>query len=182
MSTILCDVDGVVADLITRVEQITSLRRVDIKQWDFWQQLSQREHAALSNAMSTYDFWAQLPVVDGALRGINVLEALGHDIAWVTSPWARCDLWYGARLDWLEDAFGGAHDYLPVECKWRVNGDFFIDDKPAHVASWSRSHPDGTAILFDHPYNRDFSWPLRMSWSEICTYFEHGSNQTTSNQ
>ena len=163
----LSDVDGVAADFVQRVLDVTGspLRPEDITQWDVLGMLSVEQREDAIEAMSSPTFWASLEVLDGAKRGVDHLVGLGHELVWVTSPWDSCPGWDVARRGWLREHFG-EHDVIITSAKHHVVGDVFIDDKPKHVVDWQKAHPDKRAFLYDAPHNRGTSLP-RVTWDQM---------------
>lgn len=173
---LLSDVDGVVADFILGLLEAvgSELTPKDIVEWDVVSQLptqDERAHALL--ILSDPEFWANLPVKEGAKEGVNYLLGVGYKISWVTSPWESCEGWESARREWLNKHFEvkkRGQAYIPTSAKEKIVGDVFIDDKPKNVVKWQRAHPTGRAYLFDAPYNQNnekFHWSRRINWKNV---------------
>lgn len=168
MSKILIDVDGVTADLVTAVyEAIDSDKDPkSLRQWDFLELLSKEQESHARELMNSPDFWSGLPVIDGAKRAIKHLKDFGHQIVWVTSPWESCLGWETARRNWIRNNFGD-DDIVITRDKGHIQGDVFIDDKPQNVEEWKKANPQGKALLFDAPHNREVYHLSTFSWRDV---------------
>jgi 5'(3')-deoxyribonucleotidase len=178
---ILLDVDGVMADfsqgVIDRLRLRTKLTPEDITQWDIFGLLEEKfsfYHKKLAlELMDVPDFWRRLPCVDGAYDAYIAIEAMGHEIVFVTSPWDSCHGWNVARRLWLEEHFGITKDQLVItHAKHLVRGDILIDDRESHITDWNRIHGTG-GILFAAPYNKTNEHKhLRLDWAGVLERLE----------
>jgi 5'(3')-deoxyribonucleotidase len=164
------DCDGVVADFeASLVEAIgADLRERDT--WDIFSYLTEEQAKAAREILAGGEFWANLPLIDGAKEGIDFLTNMGHEIVWVTSPWTSCPDWDAIRTEWLHRHFGERPVIITKEKDDR-EADAFIDDKPAHIEKWQAAFPNGKAYLYDQNYNRSFSWPRRFTWDQVAKVF-----------
>lgn len=112
-------------------------------------------------------------MVTGARRGLEALHAAGDEIKIVTSRPGNA----------VQDTSDWCHLYLKDipytldvlshrEPKSIIDADVLVDDKTENVVDWYY-HTDGTAILFDQPWNRDViaelpaQIVLAMNWKEV---------------
>jgi 5'(3')-deoxyribonucleotidase len=145
-------------------------QKFEVTQWDvfamFPPEIRQTAYATLRQPQ----WWADMPVMPGAFRGVDKLRE-GHDvIAVVSAPWTSCDGWEHARRDWLKRYFPFAEFIsCPSPLKAFVHGDVFVDDKPETLEHWKVFHPHSRAILYGQPYNRNASPKLeRLTWETLC--------------
>lgn len=167
MSKILIDVDGVVAD--TReslVERMGWARDPAPGEWDLIGTLKGEEKERAVEIMNDRNFWANLPVKDGAKKAVRLLKAYGHDVVWLTSPWRSCLGWDDARRFFIGENFGDDPIIIDNE-KSHYDGDVFIDDKVDNVEKWKKAHPGKKALIFDAENNRDYTGAPRFDWSKI---------------
>jgi 5'(3')-deoxyribonucleotidase len=186
MSDIIVDVDGVVANFTSPLLQRLAskfggvLEECDIATWDFIRETlppEQRSYA-LHVIMADPTFWLDLPRIPGALEGIEALINAGHHIIWATSPYYGCHSWVDYRLQWLRREFGHAieaegsnFEFHFATIKFRIAADVIIDDKPATIDAWAKRHPQGLALRYSYPFNRDLPLPshngFTFSWDEV---------------
>lgn len=161
-------VDGVVADLHGHILRAigSSLSPSEIHARDLLSQLTFVQQETARQAMVEPEFWLTLPLIAGAIEGVQTFRAQGHEIVWATSPWLDCRQWEWARRTWLAQHFGARNEDIAVlsEKQW-LTGDFFIDDSPESVVAWQRAHAHGAAFIYHAPYNARFMWPQRLDWS-----------------
>jgi len=165
----LFDCDGVVADFVSALLDAvgSDLTKEDIVEWDVLKFLTPVEKAKALESLKTYDFWVNLPIIDGARDGIEYVR-FGYQVIWVTSPWLDAPQWAAARREWLRRNFqADPADVHIKKDKSGEEGDFFVDDKVSHVESWQVAHPAKKAFIFDQPYNQDVGLYPRFSWSRV---------------
>lgn len=160
MTTILCDVDGVLADFVGRacktiwMHTELSYQASDFTHWDLGKTLSPEANTALS-ALMTEEFWCDgIPMYPGAYDFINELKGLG-DLVAVTAPLASSQFWLQERANWLKAA--GIDDviFCPSKKKKLIEGHFLIEDNLATVNDWVYAREDSRiAILIDRPWNQ----------------------------
>lgn len=155
MSTILVDMDSIVADfyfgILDAYEAETGDRasRDAIDQWD----------AKLPNGKSLYayfsapGFFRSLRPVPGALEFIRAAKA-EHDVLIVTAI-AGLGHAPGEKLAWLSEHLPDFdHNHVIfAKRKDRVLGDVLIDDHPTNCAAFLKSQPRSCAIGIAYPYN-----------------------------
>ena len=192
----LCDVDGVLAGFTPHILQAITGGRVteaDIVGWDIFNFVSDAEKARGIAMCNGYDFWSELPVIEGAQEGVEKLRRKFGRVRFLSSPWSSCDKWGHLRMQWLKKHFNAkSKDLIVDEEKMAVAGPFFLDDKGAHIENWHRVQrrpvrqratrtgglmPGGgdysPAVVFDAPYNQDCQAPHRMmGWEDLDRVLE----------
>jgi hypothetical protein len=84
--------------------------------------------------------------------------SLRAEIVYATAPMDDAPHWMFERLIWLERQLAAQRDNIVfTHDKSHVWGDVFLDDKPENVDGWAAVQPNGVALLWDAPYNRDWS-------------------------
>lgn len=171
---VLLDVDGVLADFETKFLEIarflTGKQIVrDPTYWNMEDQcrLSDEESREVWNHVLQIDFARQLDPYPIAVEAVLEL-AEDVDVYFVTAPMNRHPTWAHDRALWLRDHFGDlGSNVISTHHKDRVCGHVFVDDKPKHIRSWSRAHPEGQAFLWSRPYNSEDDVPRIKSWREL---------------
>lgn len=178
------DVDGVCADFTGHLLECIGgrLKSEDITSWEIFDQLTPSELTAARQTLSEDWFWRSLPLIDGALDGVNYLRNAGHEVIFVSSPWlgcskpvkmSSCPTWEDCRREWLARHFGQC-ELIVTHRKELIAVDLLIDDKPSTVTKFnnpfdSRRHATSRAALFEQPHNRHV-WDThdnRLTWDGI---------------
>lgn len=183
MKRVLLDVDGVLADFIGPVLDLvreTTGRvhtREQVTAFDFAATLglSRDESALVKRQLSTRaGWWASLPVLDGAVDGVERLRAVA-DVYIVTSPWNSCPTWLHERESWIAKHFGIRHsNVIACSAKHVVSGHMLVDDKTETLREWSRvhGHLGGFAVQWQTPHNRADEWSglATQSWDQLVEW------------
>ena len=134
--------------------------------WDLHAGLGPRGIRAVENTMSKPGFYAELPVMEGAVEAVHDMLDKGHDVTICSTPWVSNPTCASDKLNWMERHFGkgwGARTILTPD-KTMIIGDVLIDDKPKIKG---RYKPGWSQVLFDAPHNQDADIPVRMfRWDE----------------
>lgn len=165
MKSVLLDVDGVVADFVDPVLDLINevggydYSPSDITQWDIRAalELDNYEWAEVVNLIQTDGFADRLKLYHGAKDGIAMLKADGHEIDFVTSDWRGSKSWVYDRNHWLVKHFGSVgKNVTHTSRKHKVSGDILVEDKWQNALAWSEANPEGRAVIWDRPWNREF--------------------------
>lgn len=193
--TAILDVDGVLVDCAGHALKLVGAPQTveDITDYDMFSFLSTEHRDAVYAMWEGFDFWRDLPVIEGAQEGVIRLRRYGFRVVFATSPWVGCHGWENARRASLGQLFDAkSSDVVSIHDKALLNGDLFIDDKAEHVRAWHQAAeyrmpwmPQVTgksdrrphrAVMFDQPWNRkDANWPARMKgWTDLERCLENG--------
>lgn len=166
------DVDGVLADWVGAITDEFPLEIPEDPPWDILGLYPPEEKQQIvESRLNDPDWWETIPVMDGAKEGMAYLKALGHEIKFVTAPWESCPNWKGARTNWLIRHFGAHPDQVhAISEKWKVPGDYLIDDKMENVKEYKLHHPQSTCFLYDNRFNQREYWSPRVTWATIRGY------------
>ncbi len=95
---------------------------------------ARRKVPGIQYPQSQIDFFRNLEPVQGAIRGVNAIEAAGHDVWFLTAPSVFNPLSYTEKRIWIETHFGikSAHNLIIAYDKSMVEGDVLIDDGSCH--------------------------------------------------
>jgi 5'(3')-deoxyribonucleotidase len=161
MSTILLDVDGVLADTHgagARLLETIAPGAFDPRAWDFGtSKLTQEERDAFWAGFGAPGFCAGLEPYPGA---IDFVEHIPHRVVFVTSPFNTSPTWMHERQEWLLHHFknvlrGDCKNIVHANEKSHVFGHVLIDDKPSNVAKWQERWCNSVGLLYSQPYNDD---------------------------
>jgi 5'(3')-deoxyribonucleotidase len=152
MKTILCDLDGVVADFwgpvletVKREEGVT-LTDSELDDWDM---------VTMPGGTSTWDrpgFFSSLRLLPGAYEGLLGLTAK-HDVYLVSAgngaALAEKSKWVRTLLPFMRDRVFFVDGKTP---KGLLRGDVLIDDAPHNLMDFKKRNPAGLAIAAYYPY------------------------------
>lgn len=183
MKRVILDCDGVIIDFVSAYLALlnkhggTNYTHDDITDWDIVGCLGiPDEVARAANAEVDYDFCRNLKPIAGAVEGVRaLLDTPGVEVLFLTSPWNSCVGWMHAREAWLYEHLGVKHgQVMHGSAKDWVKADVFVDDKASTVVKWQAAHPNADAFIWDQPWNRHTTEPLRCArWDDLKHYVEH---------
>lgn len=177
---ILCDMDGVVVNLLEpwlqtyRRETGEYVYRGAIKDWKVGNYVKDSER--LYQILHRPGFFDYLPPLPGAILGVKELLYAGHDVRFATAP-PSADAARG-KIEWVKRVFDldQRHVVMTHDKHW-LHADVIIDDRPETIKEWSQKISDSLVIAMAHPYNRtvasyaDFYaesiWNTEEAWSKI---------------
>ncbi len=157
----LCDADGIVADFTKAAIQVMNKlsgkdHTVDhILQWEVTEVLEDAAHReAARHAFEQLGFCETFEVYDGSQEAVNTLKAM-TDFYFVTTPMTRNPGWFNERYRWLSKHFEVDQRHVNfVTDKFIVSGDYLLDDSEKNLEAWLSHNPNGTALIWDRPWNR----------------------------
>ena len=174
--TILCDVDGVCANLypvwLRRYAEITGrlVRPEDIRSWDFGGlQLDKRILFGILDEPNLYD---EVKEVEDSHMGVKFLRLMGHRVVFCTSSTPA-----GAysKMLWLAEhgfisgrGLNVYRDVVICHDKSLIRGDVLIDDHAGNFVGFG-----GVKILFDQPHNRSLvekGFVRLYGWHDVVNY------------
>lgn len=176
--SVLLDVDGVLADfiggIIPIIKAVTGrdVTHDEIDQFDFSAalQLSPEHAGKVKRAIGSSGRMASfLSVFDGAKEGVRRLRDIA-DLYIVTSPWNSNETWCHDRERWLHRHFDIPHSrVIHTSAKHLIRGDVFVDDKTSALEAWRIRNPQGVAVQWRTPHNRNEAWdgPSTSNWQRI---------------
>jgi 5'-nucleotidase len=173
---ILIDQDGPLADFETEFlrrwrtihadrRHIAVTERRIFKLSQEYDQLSPGFRQDADQIMQTRGFFADLPLVEGAVQALQEMLDEGDDPQICTSPIMASRFCAGEKYEWVRRHLGAAwlERFNLVRDKTLVRGDVLIDDKPAVTG---RLTPEWRHIIYDAPYNRSAHGARLASWSD----------------
>jgi 5'(3')-deoxyribonucleotidase len=177
---ILCDVDGVVADLhaewLQRYNERwgDNLKTEDVKGWGFHDYVKPECGKKVYDILHEEGLYLDVPDVVGAVEGVKALRKAGHRVVFVSSC---VDGSVDQKVDWLrrhgllDSKYVAGPDFVAANDKALLKGDVLIDDA-AHNLEGTEAYP----ILFDAHHNQEANGYIRVeSWDEIVRLIEEAS-------
>lgn len=182
---VLVDLDDVLGDwrgdVIRSAQEISGNKEMFIHGRDFtaWDMLGEyrRKYGetavqAILHAINTPGFHEQIPLIEGAIDGLQQLTHYGLDVYIVTWPWHGHQSCAGEKLNWVRKHFGHEWERRTIISanKVLVRGDLLIDDRPDAAKHGNGHEPSWTHVLFTSD-----DWPYRPHLSEHAdTHRMHG--------
>jgi len=162
--TILCDVDGVLADLATCLCDELTLRGMrlspsDIRHYDFKLSMPPDVVAEAYDVMGDYGFCHSLFWYEGARKFVfdfvHGRYSSDFEMLLVTAPFPS-ETWVQERKAWATASGIRGCDVLsiPIEHKYRLRGDCLVEDHPGTLYDWLEANPNGHGVLVDRPWNQ----------------------------
>jgi 5'-nucleotidase len=184
--TILCDVDGVIADMLPawlayyNAEYGDAVRPDDVTAWDVSKFVKPECGKKVFAYLNHPDLYSTVEPIRGALAGVRLLEEVGHKVVFVTT--CTGPEMVAAKVEWLE-----RHGFLTHEGKLRdvvflahgttkdiIRGDVMIDDYEVNLHAFS-----GRGVLLDCSYNRhDQTFTRACNWTEIVNAIAESADKT----
>jgi 5'(3')-deoxyribonucleotidase len=157
--TILCDLDGIVADLLTpwlsryNADYGDNLTVTDITDWDIHNCVKSECGEKIYDYINEPGFYFNLKPLPGAIDTINSLRNDGHEVVFVTAS-ASAPHTAEEKLRWIEKHFGmSRRDVFIGHKKHLVKGDVFIDDSPKNLMKYREAWPDALICTIAYPHN-----------------------------
>jgi 5'(3')-deoxyribonucleotidase len=174
---ILCDVDGVVADLgaewVRRYNERwdDSLTQDDITGWGIEKYVKPECGKKIFDILHEPGLYLDVPDIVGAVEGVKALRKAGHRVVFVTSC---VDGSIDQKVDWLrrhgllKQKYVAGKDFIAANDKSLIRGDMLIDDAPHNLENF-----DGIRVLFDAHHNQgpEGNEYLRvLGWGEVLSF------------
>lgn len=195
MATIICDVDGIVADIFPpwlaayNAAYGDALEVDDIVHYDIEKIVRPECGMRIFDIVHDPRFYDTVPPVPGAIEGIKHWERQGHTVVLVTSCGSGAML--AAKASWLvrhEVARRTAKSEVPANLiaahsttRLLLDADLLVDDNPAAVRGWINTrhrraitlkYALNASLLKDEP-STFWNWCTRAEdWTEILAATE----------
>jgi len=165
MLTIILDVDGVVADLMTpwlneyNKDYGDTLNVSDIQSWNAHSYTKPECGTKFYNYIedpTLYD--VVLPTSPDVLEFVSQIKKEGHRVIYVTTSTLGSS---GAKYKWLKkwSFLDSMNDYVEATDKNLIKADILVDDKYENAQRWYLS--GGLPVLFRQPWNE---------WADVPYY------------
>jgi len=160
---LLADVDGFFADFCTRaieaVHEITGRHAhvkhddIDTYAMEISLGLSPAEKAEWYAKIRSPGYCSSIRPYPGARECIAELQEFCN-VYPVTYPFPKSAWWIPEREDWMRDELGLDPDaVIYTRRKYKIVGDFLLEDTTEHLIKWQKRHPNGVGIRMARTYN-----------------------------
>ena len=154
MRTVLCDVDGILADFIGGICLCIPWWQPErFTHFDMSPHMTPEEISFFNEAYNSPGFCVGLDWYKGAKGMLESVKLMARVVA-LTAP-GPSNTWHAERIEWLR---GSIHpkDIIFADSKHKplIRGDILIEDRLETANDWSKANPDGVALLIDRPWNR----------------------------
>jgi len=160
--TILCDMDGIIVDLLNHwldaiaLDHGIRVQPEEIVEWDMAKcgRLRDLGPKIVYGYLQKPGFFRKAPALPGAVAGLKALHDAGHNIVILSSPSGPISA--GEKLEWLAEhlPFLPSKQIMLANLKTLVKGDVLIDDHPQTLLDYSQAWPEALAIGIKYPYNK----------------------------
>ncbi|MFC4242634.1 hypothetical protein ACFOYW_04550 [Gryllotalpicola reticulitermitis] len=121
-------------------------------------------NAAIRDVITEQDFFATMPVYDGARDALIQMQRAGISVVVCTSPMTSNPMSWSAKAAWVRRHLGQRFvEALAIAGdKTLVRGDVLVDDR---VGLTGRREPEWQQVFFTQPYNADIDGPHLDRWA-----------------
>ncbi len=188
---VLCDVDGVLADMSThfisaykRIAgiQLTKDQLNDLPIIDNVVKLYSPVKKQASHLNKLYTFLGKkgtcysLPIFPGAQETVKILlNDPMVDFRILTAQFSRSKTWVYERTCWLKDHFNiTTSQVIFAKDKSLVQGHLFVDDTPKNITEWKAVNTNHVAKLWLQSHNVKYSdsMDILCNWDELLNLVE----------
>lgn len=159
MTTVYCDLDGVIANFVDGAIEAADLPLThdEVNQWDFFKPyMSSEDFWDRIHGQSC--FWEDLPVYPWAHELVEALRSFG-DVVYCTDPTLDDESATG-KIKWLKRhgfVEPNGKNYILAAEKWRLStdGSSLVDDSKANCCHFL-TRGEGFGVLFPQRWNDTF--------------------------
>lgn len=114
------------------------------------------------DVLSTPDYFANLPAIDGAIETITRVHEAGHEVHIVTAlpgSGKKAEVVQANKLAWLAKhlpfqlSFNRIH-FAEADQKAEHTMDVFVDDRGETCIAYKQQHPGALVMAIKYPYNQ----------------------------
>lgn len=161
--TVLCDLDGMVVDLLAKwlenynAEYGDKLTKDDIKSWDMHKNVKTECGFKIYNFIDIDECYTDLPPLPGALAGIEEIKRMGHEVV-IVSASSKNPLSAARKISWCRRHLEmKRNDIIIATKKYLVSGDVLLEDSPINIAEYRTRWPRAAIAGIAYPYNQGAS-------------------------
>lgn len=165
--TVLCDLDGIVVDLLGpwlaayNAKWDDNLTPDHITDWNIHQFAKPECGFKMYDFIDSGEVYKNLRALPGAVEGIKQIEKMGHEVIMVSAG-SKNLATAGHKLEWCKEFLKFSRKKCIIAHKKElVCGDVFIDDSPENILKYRERWPDVPIMTISHPYNQrvaDVCW------------------------
>jgi 5'(3')-deoxyribonucleotidase len=195
MAIILCDVDGMVADIFPPWLEIynedygDALTMEDLVHYEIQRIVRPACGISIFDIVHDPDFYDNVPPVPGALEGTRYWKRKGHEVLFVTQ--AGNGATFGAKAAYLvrhgfaepstKTQIPANYIHASTATRLLLDGALLLDDNPSAVSAWvnqrrrraiTLAYPFNACLLKDEP-SAFWNWCYRADdWADIVRHSE----------
>jgi 5'-nucleotidase len=182
---LLIDQDEVLAQFTTRIlewwneDHDTDFKVEDIKHYWLEKTLGPRSAYFIKSCMRDPRFFADLEPIDGAISGMEELNAMGHELIIASKVPLNAGIGFYGKVEWIRKylPWFDLSNFVGIQNKTLLGGDVLLDDSPSNVKLFSDA--GRRAVIFDRPWNRDLPGLRARSWFEFVRMVESAESEGT---
>lgn len=185
---ILCDLDGVVTDLLEKWLGdynrdfgdnlgVENIKTPEVSEW-----VKPEARQKIYDYINSDRYFRDLNPIPGSIGTLKSLEGDGHDVFIVTAP-SNNPMSAADKISWVSENLGFDRKKVIVcNQKYVCEGDVFIDDTPKKIQAYRESWPDAHILTIAYPYNEEAyfdvdlaaeSWKRpKKAWQTIREYID----------
>lgn len=178
---VLIDMDGVIANFEEGHRRMATAKGLpsevinvaERREWDMLANIEEPYKTQVLQGWHEPGFFAGLKLIPGALKGLEDLQARGHEVFLCTAPLANHVTCAQEKLAWVEKYLGRdlVSRTIITKDKTLVQGSFLLDDRPDVTGV---AQPTWEHILFDQPYNQNNKRKRRATWENFLRVITNG--------
>ena len=153
-------------ELKARYPHLTKFRHgKDIISWDLFDGLDEEHAAAMQELMDSPGFYASMEPLPGAVEAAHEMVAKGHEVSFVSTPWASNPTCMADKFNTLEKYWGSGwgNRLALMYDKTAHRGDVLFDDKNVITGHYT---PEWSRVIFDQPHNQGIPGLRLFEWKD----------------
>jgi len=162
---VMMDWDGYLDSQLDLVPELADFPRQPHRGWNDYKTTSPEHKRLVYKILEHPDFYGSLEPIPGAFEAAKKMRADGHDVVFVSSPWASNPSGFQAKADSLYKHAGrwARENLILTGDKTMVELDVLVDDKPVIKGRFT---PPWIRVFYTHSYNAELPGPRIENWTD----------------
>lgn len=129
---VMADWDGYLDSQLDLVPELADFPRQPERGWNSFADADPKHKKAVYEILEHPEFYGSLQPIPGAVDAYRKMRKDGHDVVFISSPWATNPMGFQAKANWLYKHFGNSAraNLILAGDKTLVIADVLVDDKP----------------------------------------------------